>query len=279
MTPLWLWPNLLSLDAPAVAVLWQALIAGSFEIRIAWPARATLGLAVWAVYIADRLLDTAHEAASAPAPRHRFHAEHRQLMTVLLGIALVSAVVLSVLEVRLALVRAGLLTGGAVLLYLATVHHRRGPFLRLGWISKEAVVAALFTGGTMLAPWLRSDCKGLLLFAGTVLLAVCWANLSLIETFEWRRLRRAEGEPPHPSTLAIADRYDRFALAVACYAFVLLIVQPHRGLALVLLAAFTGGFGLFLLTRMQARLSPSAFRVLADTALLSPLCVWPFLPR
>ena len=200
-------------------------------------------------------------------------------MTVLLAVALVCAVALAVLEVRPALVRAGLFTGAVVLLYLAGVHHWRARSMRLPWISKEAAVAALFTGGTLLAPWLRSEFEAPLLLAGTALFAVCWANVSLIETFEWRRLRRAEGHPPNRSTLAIADRYGRFAVAIGCYATGALLIQPRPGLALVLIAALIGALGLFLLTRMQARLSPSAFRVLADTALLSPLCVWPFLPR
>jgi hypothetical protein len=276
--PLWLWPNLLSLDAPAVAVLWQGFIADSFHVPIAWPARATLALAVWAVYIADRLLDTAHEANPTPTARHCFHREHRKLMTLLLTVAVLCAAGLSVLQVRPALLRAGLLTGTLVLLYLAIVH-RPEPLFRVRWISKEAAVALLFTSGAMLAPFLRSESKTILLLAGGALFLICWANVSLIEAFEWRRLRQAQGTPPNRSSLAIADRYGQFALVIGCYAAAIFIFQPRPDLRAILLATLFATFSLLLLRRMQARLSPAAFRVLADTALLTPICVWPFITR
>src|ERR1700753_2638698 len=56
-TPLWLWPNLLSLDAPIVAVLWQALFVGSYRARFDPLASALLFIAVWTIYVADRVID------------------------------------------------------------------------------------------------------------------------------------------------------------------------------------------------------------------------------
>ena len=56
-TPLWLLPNVLSLDAPVIAVVWQSFFAAVFGTPITIAARVSLGLAVWAIYIADRLLD------------------------------------------------------------------------------------------------------------------------------------------------------------------------------------------------------------------------------
>jgi hypothetical protein len=274
--PPWLWPNLLSLDAPLVAVVWQGLIAHAFDVPLAWPARATLALAVWAVYIADRLLDAAHDLSSRPAPRHRFHREHRKAMTVCLAVALASAVALSVLQVRPALFRAGLLTGSIVLLYLAVVHDRDrlSGWLRLSWVSKEAVVAFLFTVGTILAPWLRGNSKGALLLAGAALFPVCWGNTSLIESFEWRRLRYSAGARPHASTVGIAERYAIYSLLVMCWLALIFLVWPVRELRTVLVAALLATFGLFLLDWYERRVSPAAFPVLADTALLSPIFFW-----
>jgi hypothetical protein len=196
-------------------------------------------------------------------------------MTALLIVAVVSAAGLSVLQVRPALFRAGLLACTIVLLYLAAVH-RTGPMFKLPWISKEVAVGFLFTCGAILAPLLRSESKGVLLLAGVALFLICWANVSLIEVFEWRRLRRAQGASPNPSTVAIADRYGRFAVITGCYVTTMSILQPQPALYAILLATLIAAFGLFLLTRMQERLSPAAFRVLADAALLSPICVWPF---
>ena len=61
-TPL-LWLTVLSLDAPAVAVLWQLLFARSFHARLGASVTILLALVVWLIYVADRVLD----ALKAPA--------------------------------------------------------------------------------------------------------------------------------------------------------------------------------------------------------------------
>ncbi len=53
----WLWPNLLSLDAPVVAVLWQILFARCFQVPVDALAALLLLLTVWLIYAADRTLD------------------------------------------------------------------------------------------------------------------------------------------------------------------------------------------------------------------------------
>lgn len=55
--PAWLLPNLLSLDAPLVAVCWQALLAADTGLALRPAAQVALGLTVWLIYIVDRLLD------------------------------------------------------------------------------------------------------------------------------------------------------------------------------------------------------------------------------
>ena len=47
---LWLWPNLLSLDAPVVAVLWQFLFARCFQAPVDALAALLLLLTVWLIY-------------------------------------------------------------------------------------------------------------------------------------------------------------------------------------------------------------------------------------
>ena len=59
--PWYLWPNLLGLDAVAVSVVWLWCFAVSegvpLENQILRPIYLVLGLVVWLVYTADRLLD------------------------------------------------------------------------------------------------------------------------------------------------------------------------------------------------------------------------------
>ncbi len=68
---MWLWPNLISLDAPVVAVLWQMFFARCFGVRIDFTLAALLMLSVWLIYVADRVLD-AHRRPSGIA-RHQFY--------------------------------------------------------------------------------------------------------------------------------------------------------------------------------------------------------------
>ena len=57
MDRVWLWPNLLSLDAPVVALLWQILFARCFHARVELLPSILLVLAVWLIYAADRTID------------------------------------------------------------------------------------------------------------------------------------------------------------------------------------------------------------------------------
>jgi hypothetical protein len=47
--PWWLWPNVLSLDAPLVAVLWQAALAKVHHVAIMPGLHVALFLAVWLI--------------------------------------------------------------------------------------------------------------------------------------------------------------------------------------------------------------------------------------
>ena len=66
-TPWWLWPNLLSLDAPILAVLWQDFLSHRYAVPLRLPGRLALFLTVWAIYVADRLLDSRHPVDRAEA--------------------------------------------------------------------------------------------------------------------------------------------------------------------------------------------------------------------
>ena len=55
--PWWLWWNLLSLDAPAVAIVWAALFARASGAKLQASEAIALVLSVWVIYTSDRLLD------------------------------------------------------------------------------------------------------------------------------------------------------------------------------------------------------------------------------
>src|SRR3954447_6089680 len=92
----WLAPSLLNLDAPVVAVAWQHLIAVSVPVRLEPATRAALGFAVWAIYLADRLLDTRNPAPVAETVRHEFMRQHRPAMRIVFATVTVIGVILTV---------------------------------------------------------------------------------------------------------------------------------------------------------------------------------------
>ena len=60
--PLWLWPHLLSLEAPLVAVAWTWGLAKLHQMSIMPGVLPGLGLCVWIVYVLDRVLDGIHHS-------------------------------------------------------------------------------------------------------------------------------------------------------------------------------------------------------------------------
>lgn len=176
--PLWLWPNLLSLDAPLVAVAWQALLSAVTGTPL-WPVgRAILFLTVWLIYILDRVLDVRRPASVSEAARHRFYRAYGREMTALAAVIAVVDVLLIFFEVHPAVFRAGLVTFAGVCLYFGLLHASRVRF------PKELFVALLFTMGTFLVAFARSESPLSLLPLAGPFLVMCLANVIAIELWE-----------------------------------------------------------------------------------------------
>src|SRR4051812_9068150 len=79
--PVWLWPNVLSLDAPLIAVLWQGFLAQHYDLPLRVPGRIVLGPPLPSTSSAPRI-----SAAPPPPPgpdsaRHGFCRRNRSLAT------------------------------------------------------------------------------------------------------------------------------------------------------------------------------------------------------
>jgi hypothetical protein len=247
---LWLWPNLLSLDAPVVALLWQVFFVRCFRVHLDPLAAGLLALAVWLIYVADRLLDAWRGAACQA--RHAFYRRHWRALLPVWTAALLFGAWLAVTQLPRAILLRGAALAACVLAYLATVHATPAFSRRDG--SKEAAVAMLFALGASLAAWpaVRSaaDVLAIVLFS-----LLCWMNCAAIE--DWERGRRAR--------LSVV-----VAAGVVGAAAALLLREQRPILGCAETAA---ALGLMLLDR--ARLSRDALRVLADAALLTPLLLLP----
>jgi hypothetical protein len=176
--PIWLWFNVLSLDAPLIALVWQDFLARCYPTTLLPQGRAVLGLTVWAIYLADRLLDVRHPASPLESLRHRFYRRNRVFGQTLFALVVAADLAMMRLLIRPSLFTAGLLLAGAVALYL-------GAFPLTGWGTtawKKPLAALLFTAGTFVIAWTGTGHPVQeLAWPALAFCALCLGNLLMIE--------------------------------------------------------------------------------------------------
>lgn len=264
--PWWLWPNLLSLDAPLVAVLWQGFLAYRFDLplRPAW--RVVLGLTVWAIYLLDRLLDARKPPAMDEPARHRFYRRYWNAMAAWFGAVLAADAIVTLGWLRPALLRGGAIALAGVLVYLAAFHIPA----KAGKLPKEIAAAVLFTAGTFLTAWIALPCPRLA-WAALAFFILCLANMIAIETWEWRELpkMRVQVTPPHVLTRWLGRTY----LLWVPLAVILCVIAGHndagRNEWYTSIALSAGACAL--LYAAGRHVSLEARRALVDGVLLSPI--------
>jgi drug/metabolite transporter (DMT)-like permease len=242
--PLWLWPNVLSLDAPLIAVLWQDFLHRCYPATLLLAGRVALGLTVWAIYLADRLLDVRHPAKPGESTRHAFYRRHRSVALAALCAVVLGDVLVTCLWLRHAVISSGLIIAACVAAYLAFFPLKR----EIG--GKKPAAAVLFTAGVFLIAWLGSTHPADELALPAILFcAMCFANLLMTQRWE-------QSEQARPAWI------------------LLVIILGLRGLVrgLPWFGAITvSAAGLGTLAWTGDRLSANAKGVLADAALLTPL--------
>lgn len=256
--------NLVCLDAPFVAVAWQALFAQVFAIPLGTASRGALFLTTWAIYLLDRWADGASlHAAARRSGRQRFARRHARA-----GLALVAFVVavdaLLVASLRPRLLILGGVLGSACVAYLlvnrtADRLWRRAPV-------KELSIGVLFALGTVVA---LVPCRAAGFVSSVVLFGLlCASNCALIASWE-RELDAHQGK----SSLAtrwtgLEDALPRVLPGLALLAGSGVAVGVPLAIALPLA---TAALLLSLLHRLRRVLPFDERTALADLALLAPL--------
>lgn len=273
--PLWLLPNLLSLDAPLVAMAWLYVFAKTWRLGYhPWQAYATLGLAVWIIYTADRLLDASLSSGPVEAmePRHRFHRQHRRLFRIGLVAAFGVAVSLVVTGLPMTIYKHLLLGGVLVagffgLSMLSSQDPREVPH------TKNIMAGLTFAFGTaMTAHIYRSEygiydmltSREFLCFA-----VLCILNISAIDLWE-HASRSADVEIKAGDELSLTLPLTVLGAASLGYA----LLDTEHASRPFFYAILTGAGLLHVLNRQRARFRMDALRVLADVALLVPVLVF-----
>ncbi len=253
--PWWLWPNLLSLDAPAVAVVWQSFLAAEEGVVVPVAAMVALALTVWGIYLADRWLDVRNGSHGNTA-RHRFASRNQWSVVGLASVVLIMACTIAVVGLPGRYLKVGGTVAVFLLGYFAVVHilARRASFKGL----KETSVGVVFAIGVAIplmvgpAPIRLEWVSGVIAFGG-----LCVMNCILISRWE-------ESPALAPSSwIVLAASGVAVAASFAAKA-------PVTGAVLASLALLAS------LVLLQERIATRTLRVLADAVLLSPLIVTVF---
>ncbi len=270
MHPWWLWPNVLSLDAPVVALVWQAAFARILTVELSWTQRGLLAVCVWLAYCGDRLLDARRlPAGPVDSARHAFARDHARPLAAAwcVGLALVVVMALQV-SAREMLAGAGLLAAVGVYFLL---HHCQTTRERAGrW--KEPMAGLGFAVGALFFVTLKLEITLPFVFAAVAWVGLCAMNCMVIAGRD-RECDAAMAQPSMARHWAGMERaLPWMALGLAALALGAAALEA-RWLVLSL-AVTASALALLELARRPKLFSSEARRVWADVVLLTPLLVF-----
>ena len=265
--PFWAWPTALSLDAPTVAVVWQALFATSYNVTLAPIFPIILGLCVWLIYAGDRLLDGLElDLNKEHTYRHALYVRYRQPFTLVWSITFL---ITSILAFTL-LPNEGIILGaglcGAVGLYMLGTH-----LFKALTLSKEMLIGLVFATAASLPVWTERASVNLLLSA--LLFAVlAGLNCLLIATWEVE----IDAAQRQRSSLQVVPK---LAQVIGPLLFCLSLVSLVAELVLPSPLMLSVSLSALLMWALKScdRLGDETRRVLADAALLTPLLFLAFI--
>jgi hypothetical protein len=269
----WLWPALLSLDAPVVAVLWLLLFSRALRIGVPGTETAVLAMAVWLIYVADRILDSFRESEREPlAPRHWFYREYRAAFVAPFCAILLLTAWLAWTRIDERTLRGGVALAAIVAAYFGVVHLSGNRAQR--WFPKELAVALLFCAGTCLPIFTRvHGVSATEVAAFVAFVMIAWINTALIEYTEWITLREGEAERPAAFTIAVARWSATLGIAIAALALGAMAAPEFRALRPVLFAEAGSALALAVLGGSWRRVSSQVLRISADAVLCTPAAV------
>jgi hypothetical protein len=270
----WLWPNVLSLDAPALAIVWQLLFIKCVGAHFFEPSLfALLGATCWVIYAGDRILDGfQNPILPGETPRHQFYRLNRRAIVPFIVLVSIATLWASIVYIPPLLLDKCLLLGSAVSLYLILVHV--APKRLQSYWPKELIVAALFAISVSLPAWTDiSNHQVKILVPVLALTSLLWINAVAIECWE-QALDLSEAHlqarPRITQLLGAHLALVAFIIAIACLLVAFSPGSPASArplyIAISASAILIGG-----LDSVRGDLSRDALRVLADATLLTPI--------
>lgn len=277
--PWWLWPNLLSLDAPLVALVWAWMFAKAWGVvSVPWQLWVTLSLAVWIVYVLDRLLDA--RLGDGREPRHHFHSRFSRVFLVLVVLATGWCVHSVLFVLAKTVFQYGLVILIMAAAYFGAVWSQKRDGRPM--VGKNVLAGLTFAYGTAAGIHAYSPVVGIaemFLSAEVIIFAgLCVVNMTAIDFWN------LEGEDEEDAAAVLnlgtlllgglamfvyfsALKRDFFFFYEGFY-HERLFYKPFAAGVLVGAACF------FLLNQARRRIKKSAYRVLVDLAVVSPVFVF-----
>lgn len=268
-SPLALW-HLLSLDAPTVAVLWTWFIARANHIHLPIAATLAMGIAVWMLYAADRLLDAQSTQQDTLEARHLFHHRHRTAF--LTGILVASAALALLLprldteSIHLYLILGGLVFGYFILIHATHSAHR---------LPKEIAVGIFFAAAIFIPTVARQPHLRLALLPPALLFATL-CSLNCLFIYTWEHTTSHTEHAAHATTRLALHHLSFIAVSITLTGLALALTDRSIPWP-VPIATTIAAMLLLTLHQRNHHIQPTILRAAADMVLLTPILFLPFL--
>lgn len=282
--PWWLWPNLLSLDAPLVALAWAWMFSKAWGVvSVPWQLWATLGFSVWIVYALDRIVDARRKGdIMLLDTRHHFHQRYAKFFFGVIVVAALWCLHSVLFNLAQTVLQYGLFVMlCAVVYFVIAVNQPRSEQSGLG---KNLVAGLTFSYGASAGIHAYSPVLpfGDMVFSSEVLLfaALCVINMTAIDFW------RLKGEDDDDDDAAAVLNLGTLLVAgVAMYIYMSTLEREafffnedyyheqsfYKPFAVGLLV---GSAGFFLLNQARRKFEADAYRVLVDVAVAAPVFVF-----
>jgi len=273
--PFWLYPNLLSLDAPLVAMAWLYVFAKAWRVNyLPWTAYAALALAVWVIHVVERLYDARRrqETGVPLGERHVFHRHHAKRFLAVAAAAVILVLVLVLLFLPISVF--GYLTIGGLLVVGFFVMSRisDGDPREISYAKNLLAGAAFAYGTAMIAHvFLPAIGKHELIISREFLtfLLLCVIHLCALDFWE-KSARDTSAEEGASGDLALT--LPVVVLAIAALAFA---ISGHlQSVRPFYYAILTGAALIHVINRNRRKFNAEQLRVLADVSMLAPALIF-----
>jgi hypothetical protein len=280
--PIWLIPNLLSLDAPLVAVAWLYIFAQTWRVVYhPWPPYVALALVAWGIYATDRLCDSYWRGGGEGLLlRHRVHKRLRRVLMVAVPAAFGVALWIAMTRLPVAIF-SYLLPGGVLVagFFVSAILAGKGDGIPY---TKNLLAGLTFSYGTAIGAHVYTSHgmalggNGYVFTAGVFDLlrspemltfgVLCALNITAVDVWE-RGRGLADPEAKAADEMMLTVPLALLALAALMLALRAVPTGPIRPFYYAILVAAAL---LLVVNRIKHRFSTDALRVIADLCLLAP---------